>query len=132
MVTVSVITDKVPSAYKGFGDTLMRGFFIIYFDIRPLLKKKSTFSEILTEVIQTMEFVGEDIPDDEARKVLEYLYNNNCFIGELEDKLLFVVEEGEKFLAFFEKILVKALKREVSDLIRKHRDKSAQFGSSSS
>lgn len=118
MLTISIIVDKSAQKYRGISETSMRGFMIIYFDIRPLISANTSLSEILYEAILTAKFIGEDLPENYAKLILNYLRKNNNFYLEIEDKIIFVTEEGSRFLNFFEKVLKEALNREYLSLLK--------------
>jgi len=121
LVTISVITEKKSSLYRGFGKTFMRGFIIVYFDIRPLISQSPDFSTLLFNIIQSSNFVGEDLPAADGAKVLNFL-EENCaeIIDVYENKVIYIMEDSSLFLEFFEKILSSRLKKEVSDLLKKY------------
>ncbi len=115
-IIVSVIVDKESRKYKGFGSTQMRGFIIVYSDIRNFLRSNLSIREVLLNVIQSANFVGEDLPEADALKILDYLDKNNVEIFDIGDKLIYIVSNGNAFLEFFEKILRKTLIREYTNL----------------
>ncbi len=119
MVTVSVIVDKKAQRYRGISNALMRGFTIIYFDIRPLINEETSIRDLLQRIILTAKFVGEDLPEEYALNIITYLRNNcNSFL-ELEEKLIFVMNDGKSFLEFFENELSRALSNEYLELLKR-------------
>ncbi|MHA1617067.1 MAG: hypothetical protein ACTSX9_07170 [Candidatus Njordarchaeales archaeon] len=123
MIKISVLVDKRPKQYKGFGETLMRGFFIAYFDIRDSLEGTISFDDfIMSSILMNGKFVGEDIPDEAAEDVINYLEEHADYKRELRDHLLYVLEDGHAFLDFFEEKLKGVLKEEYYKLLKRISD----------
>ena len=118
MVVVSIIVDKSPVIYERDKRRFMRGFIIAYFDIRPLLNENKTFKDLLGDIIRSMKFIGEDLLEEDAQKIIRYLHDAQAYIMELDDKMIFVIENGEEFLSFFEQILRSRLKQEYNSLVK--------------
>jgi len=119
MVTISVIVDKKAQKYKGISETLMRGFTIVYFDVSYLINETTSVRDIFYNIILTANFVGEDLPEKYATEIVTYLRNNCNSFFDIEDKLIFVIEDGETFLEYFENILVNALRHEYLELLKR-------------
>jgi len=118
LVVVSIIVDKSPVIYERDKRRFMRGFIIAYFDIRPLLNENKTFKDLLGDIIRSMKFIGEDLLEEDAQKIIRYLHDAQAYIMELDDKMIFVIENGEEFLSFFEQILRSRLKQEYNSLVK--------------
>jgi len=122
VLKISVLVDKAPRRYRVLGNKLMRGFFITYFDIRDKISSRASFDEfILWSILSNGRFVGEDLPNEVAEEVINYLEEFSEDRIELHEHVLYIVSDGQAFLEFFEKKLSEVLRSEYESLLARLR-----------